>query len=572
MSRTAELTPQTYPISTSYPHAITGHRQRASLALLLIAAVFCMLYAPPPARADWYLFSRFNAIGGSQQNSLYGAAINASGQLVFYQSSDESIYKADLVTHEKIVTTKLYSPSSPFVSLGASPRINDLGDVGFVASRHNGHSEVVRYTAATQGLTTIAEGDAFDSNATYADVSGSSINNAGAVAFRGVAHNAHQEVRVGIGGNPVYIDGSSASEIKYFEEPVLQTAGTTLQLTWSYADGFPPNGTSYIKKGNTLNHTTIAQSGGFFELLETPSISNAGDVAYKKKNYSTNNEAIFVGNGGVPNMVADTSGEFSWFYARPAISNAGVAFKAEFDSSGHGIFTGPNPLSDKVLATGDTIPDWASTVEDVALSQEGMNDSGQIAMWVRFEDGTNCVYRADPYILPQVFEKGIAIATLKAEQSASMSQRVSMPSGDETLSFDYHFPTTTGQLTVTLEGEVLAQFDAPDVLTDGFTTFETLVDIGALFPDPVEELLLEFSLTGTSDIAGLMLDDIGFRGLENGDFATGNLAGWESTFAEGDGVGVAVNPFYRPAPAVPEPSAILLALVGLLLLPRRRGR
>ena len=56
MSRTAELTRRTYPISTSYPHAITGHRQRASLALLLIAAVFCMLYAPLSARADWYLF------------------------------------------------------------------------------------------------------------------------------------------------------------------------------------------------------------------------------------------------------------------------------------------------------------------------------------------------------------------------------------------------------------------------------------------------------------------------------------------------------------------------------------
>ncbi len=39
MSRTAELTRRTYPISTSYPHAITGHRQRASLALLLIAGI-----------------------------------------------------------------------------------------------------------------------------------------------------------------------------------------------------------------------------------------------------------------------------------------------------------------------------------------------------------------------------------------------------------------------------------------------------------------------------------------------------------------------------------------------------
>ena len=347
MSRTAGLTRRTYPISTSYPHALTGHRQWASLALLLIAVASCMLYAPPPARADWYLFSRFNAIGGSQQNSLVGPAINASGQLVYYQGLDDSFYKADAVTHEKIVTTKLYSPSSPFVSLGASPKINDLGDVGFVASRRNGHSEVVRYTAATQGLTTIAEGDALNPNAMYAEVSGSSINNAGTIAFRGIAHNAHQEIRIGVGGNPVYIEGSSGSNIKYFEEPVIRTAGSsTLQLTWSYSDGFPPNGTTHIKKGNTLKQATIAQGqlgGGFPELVYRPSINNSGEVAYFGKSYSTNNEGMFVEIGGVPTLVADTSGEFSWFYGRPAISNAGVAFKAEMDSSGHGIFTGPNP-------------------------------------------------------------------------------------------------------------------------------------------------------------------------------------------------------------------------------------
>ena len=35
-------------------------------------------------------------------------------------------------------------------------------------------------------------------------------------------------------------------------------------------------------------------------------------------------------------------------------------------------------------------------------------------------------------------------------------------------------------------------------------------------------------------------------------------------------VGVAINPFYNAAAAVPEPATLLLALLGLALLPRRR--
>jgi len=47
---------------------------------------------------------------------------------------------------------------------------------------------------------------------------------------------------------------------------------------------------------------------------------------------------------------------------------------------------------------------------------------------------------------------------------------------------------------------------------------------------------------------------------------------WESTSFNDDSVGVAINPFYNAATAVPEPAALLLALFGLALLPRRRRR
>ena len=197
-------------------------------------------------------------------------------------------------------------------------------------------------------------------------------------------------------------------------------------------------------------------------------------------------------------------------------------------------------------------------------------------MVVGFADGAGRILRADPFDLQQLYETANTVTVFKAEGTSSLSQPISQQmsgsNGGEDLSFDYYFPGSTGQLAVTLGGELLAQIDAPAVLANGFTTFQMPVDIGQLFPDPVDQLLLQFSLSGVGETGILFLDNIEFGSLVNGDFGTGNLAGWESTFFNDDSVGVAINPFYNAAAAVPEPAAILLALVGLALLPRRRRR
>jgi hypothetical protein len=108
-------------------------------------------------------------------------------------------------------------------------------------------------------------------------------------------------------------------------------------------------------------------------------------------------------------------------------------------------------------------------------------------------------------------------------------------------------------------------------VADGLTRFEAEVDLAALFPDGTAEALLHFQLYSNDATAGLYLDNIDFASLENGDFSSGDLSAWQSSFASGDGVGVAVNP-YGPSAAVPEPAALLLTLLGLALLPRRRGK
>jgi len=228
---------------------------------------------------------------------------------------------------------------------------------------------------------------------------------------------------------------------------------------------------------------------------------------------------------------------------------------------------------------GDTIPGYPSTVESVQIGRQAINDNGQIAMLVHFADGTERILRADPFILAFIKETFYATGNiffpgaieLGADASCSMSQAISIPGGTEDLSFDYFFPATTGQLTVTLEGEILAQIAAPDVLADGLTTFQMPVDISGLFSGPLDAALLEFSLSGGRDPAGLILDNILFSTLENGDFGTGDLTGWQISFTDGGSVGVGVDPFSSTA-VVPEPAAILLALLGLALLPRRRRR
>jgi hypothetical protein len=544
-------------------------------------AVF-MLCSPLPAGAGFssYLFPQIYEAPAPEW--VGGPAINASGQVAFFELGDvndwsgsQAIYKGAVGSLEKIIDNTV-----SFDSFGTISTINDLGDVAFDGVLSSGHSQIVRYTAATQGLTTIAEGDGNDPNAAFTSVDGSSINNAGAVAFRGRNSNTGQEfIAAGAGGNVVYVHVVSQPWKLGF--PMMRAESPTLEMVWwsgIWGDplgGDPPT-FPRIDKGGSLNHTTIAEgqplSPQFLELHNGPSISNSGDVSFSGK-LAGGGEGIFYGNGGANTLVADTTGEFDWFYHATAISATGVAFNASLDISGGGVFTGPNILTDKVLAYGDTIAGYPSTVESVSVSSHGMNDKGQIALLVRFADGTHRILRADPFILSKVLEWLFAVASMKSQQSASViSQIVPIPLGAEDLSFDYHFPTTTGQLVVTLGGEVVAQIDAPADLADGFTTFLiTSADIARLLPDPPDELLLQFSLQGSSDTAGLFLDNIVFGDLENGGFATGDLEGWRTAFGEDGGIGVAIDPF-DPRARVPEPATMSLLLMGAagLLAKRRR--
>jgi hypothetical protein len=99
---------------------------------------------------------------------------------------------------------------------------------------------------------------------------------------------------------------------------------------------------------------------------------------------------IFTTRGGRLTTVADNSGGYSSF-SRPSLNDLGkVVFTADLDEFGpnglpiQGVFTGPDPVNDKVLQVGDLYE--GVPVTSIFTCSEALNNLGQIVMTVQSEN------------------------------------------------------------------------------------------------------------------------------------------------------------------------------------------
>ena len=87
-------------------------------------------------------------------------------------------------------------------------------------------------------------------------------------------------------------------------------------------------------------------------------------------------------------------------YQRSSLNNQGeVAFLATLEDGTTGIFVGPDPDKDRVIATGDTLD--GARVTGLIFCEEGLSDSGELAFTATFEDPDTfetrvAVFRATP--------------------------------------------------------------------------------------------------------------------------------------------------------------------------------
>lgn len=152
----------------------------------------------------------------------------------------------------------------------------------------------------------------------------------------------------------------------------------------------------FVGDGKTT--TEIANSYGEFDLFSSPDINDEEEIAFLVQR-DNGSRGIYLDSYGETELLVDDSGQFSLFNSQPALNNNGeVAFYAELDDGSAGIYVASEIGSELIVSVGDEIND--STVKDLIIVQDGLNDFGQVAFQAELEDGSFAIFRADPISTP----------------------------------------------------------------------------------------------------------------------------------------------------------------------------
>jgi len=367
-----------------------------------------------------------------------------------------SIFLSLLITGkaEAFTFTKIADDSGPFsfvdVFFGPEPVINNRGTVAFLTNLDTGGEGI--FTGSGGATTTIAIADDSGPSGTFGTFrSPPALNDEGTVAFTAFLSTGVPRGFFGgglftsNGGSTTFIADSNLEPAIFLGNPEINNEGTIAITGWRPGEGdrlftvsggattliadssgpFSSVGSTAINDAGTVAFfasldeggnglfttsggaiTSIADSSGPFGFLLGGAINNAGTVAFSAfRDFQDFLEGgggggIFTSSGGVTTIIADNTGLFRTFPGSLAINDAGtVAFLASLDEGGSGIFTGPNPVTDKVIATGDTL--FGSTVTSLKYTRKGLNNAGQLTFFAQLADGSSGIFRADPESTPK---------------------------------------------------------------------------------------------------------------------------------------------------------------------------
>jgi hypothetical protein len=344
---------------------------------LAAAAVFLLL-GTPSAVAGEYTF-RLIADNMGPFSSLHNpSSFRDDGTAVFrarYAASGAlGVFASDGTT-----TTTIADTTGPFTEVGGGV-INADGMVSFWAE---------------DGTTAyVFKGDGA-SNTLIADTTGEfrylasapAINADGKVAFCAQLHGGEYGIYAGDGTTTETIVDTQGPFSRFFGK-IGFDAGDTLAF-WAALDS--GHGGIFTSDGETT--TTIADTTGeFYSFDATPDVSADGVVGFAAELDCGSRRGVFVGDGDSIFMVADDTGPFDYLRG-PEINTRGtVAFYGSLDSGEWGIFTGPDPESDKVIMMGDDL--FGAAVE--LLMMGDMNNLDEISFKAILSDGRRVVAVATP--------------------------------------------------------------------------------------------------------------------------------------------------------------------------------
>src|SRR5713101_113664 len=217
---------------------------------------------------------------------------------------------------------------------------------------------------------------------------GRTMNEAGTVAFRADPADGVSGIFAGDGAAVTTVADTSGRWSRFHGLPVITGDGTVV-FRADCRDGAEG---IYAGRGGTMR--AVAETGERFASLSLfPSASEGGIIAF----------AATLRGGGqgaftdyvCHNAAATERGEAFEAYRGALITNAGaVVIIATPQCGSLGLFAGPDPAVDGILALGDALLD--STVEDFAANPVSVNAIGQVAIRASLADGRQVILRADP--------------------------------------------------------------------------------------------------------------------------------------------------------------------------------
>jgi hypothetical protein len=297
----------------------------------------------------------------------FQAALRGGGTGVFYGTGEEIAEAAG---------------AALLAGITSHPDLNDVGDTSFYGDLVGGGQGV--FILREGCLQTIADTRA---PFTFIGPLGPTMNDAGTVAFRAD--------RMGVSGvfagDVATINTIADTEgpwSRFHGLPVINRGGTVVFR----ADR--KDGVQGIYAGDDGSIRAVAETGDFFETLAPfPSVNDHGIVALAAT-LRTGGAGIFTAGEGRISQIIDADGAFEACRGALITDAGAVVSIATPRGESLGLFAGPDPEADRILAVGDAL--LGSTVAGLASNPVSVNSVGQVAIRVRLTDGKQLILRADP--------------------------------------------------------------------------------------------------------------------------------------------------------------------------------
>jgi hypothetical protein len=347
-----------------------------------------------------YGFTTVATTNATSGEGLSLPSINDSGTVAFVNttSGTDGLYTGN----GGALTTVDSGFNKFYIYYAGGPGAPTINDAGTVAAWEHvgapGSLSTVDGIMAYQGgnaLSIVSSTPPAGSNSgNYTETPTISTGGTVAFAFRAAVASAGGGIFTGNGGSLTTLIYNSAADSN--ADPSISHNGL-VAYDWpglisgtSFRNG---NDSLYLVNGNTTTNVGTVTS----DLFTSVAVNNSGTVVA-----STGRE-IYTTSGGNLTGVVNTLGALSGF-GTVAINDAGeYAYFAALGAGGSEILTGPDPVQDKVVETGDPLD--GSTITELGFAGEGLNDSGQITFWAMLGNG----------------QQGIFIATVPEPSSASIS-------------------------------------------------------------------------------------------------------------------------------------------------------